>query len=308
LDRFDHPAVRAARHLVRSCRETPADVVYLGDSLASFVAPEDSDRRRLPEMIADELPLGATLHAAHGGGFHPGLFREFLRLIGDVPNPPVAVLPLCIRLCHVPWVEHPLYGYRGAMERLRRMTPATPTWRIRAALARSADDDVARVAALRYPTLAGDLAIGDYVAQLKDPSRYGLDETERLRLLYAYHHGAILSPDAPALDAIAQLGADLRSRGWPVVAYESPIPVERGEALWGPSLRRLAADGYALLRDAFRRGYGDGACILETGLAFDDSQILDPDDACEHLNERGRKRLAAEIADAVRRAHGRSRG
>jgi hypothetical protein len=306
IDRMDDPVVREARRLVERFRSDPPDVLVFGDSSSSFIAPADADRRRLPDMIADGLGPQVSMYAAHRGGFHPEVFYELVRLVGSPAKPPVVVIPICVRLRQLPWVEHPMYGYQAPLRRLRAMEPSTPTRRIHAAIPHPTKEDFARVASYSYPTVAGDLTIGEYVEPLKHPAEHGLSRDERIRLLYAYHHGARLHVDLPSVQTVTRLGELVRSLQWPAVVYETPIPIERGTAEWGDELATIAADNLRLTRRACRDGFGPDTTILETGTAFDDSEILDPDDACEHLNERGRQRLAATIAGAVEGAHARA--
>jgi hypothetical protein len=128
-----------------------------------------------------------------------------------------------------------------------------------------------------------------------------------VKLLYAYHHGGSVVAD-PSLNAVTALGARLRSLNATVVRYETPVPVEKGEEMYGPGFRELARQNFAAAEEAFVAGYGPGASMVRTGTSYPTTDFIDWRDGSEHLNEHGRLRLADEIATAVAQALGRSIG
>lgn len=312
LARVDNAEVRGARVLLKTVRRNPPDVVYLGDSAVSFVSAADDDRRRLYRMVADSLGTDITLHPLHGGSFHPALFAEYARLIAAAKRRPLVVLPLCVRVRTLPWIEHPVFGHKAATEFLRTVGPSTPAWRVRAGFTRPTEADFAKFYPLPHPTWAGQLTVGDYVRTLKNAAETGLNDDDRVKLLYAYHHGGIIEPDSVHLDAITRLATTLRELGCPVVVYQTPVPVETGDIFYGPAFSELIRRNFELLDAAYRRGSGDGdgdgAEILQTGMDFSPAEFIDPRDGSEHLNQSGRLRLAATITAAAQARLGARRG
>lgn len=300
LDRLDDEDVRNARRLVRALRRTPLDVVYLGDSTTSFVAPEDRDRRPLHAMIADELAPDASIHSTFGGSYHADLLADLAGLLPECPSRPIVIVPLWIRGRYLPWIEHPVYGHQQAMAFLRELPRRTPTWRIRASFPRPAPAAFERFYQLRFPTLVGDLTIGDYVRPLKDPDRFREHPEERVKLIYAYHQGAALDRHGPEMAAVTRLGRVLRDLGVPVVAYQTPLSVQTGAEIYGPAFTELAVKNFAILDDAFREGVGEDVTIIQSGMAFPPDQFIDPRIADEHLNEVGRRRLTDLIVTRTR--------
>ena len=155
-------------------------------------------------------------------------------------------------------------------------------------------DDFAQFHALKFPTWSGDLTVGEYLRRLKGADR---SEDESAKLLYSYHHGGEIERGAP-LDRLRELGNRLRRLGVPVIAYETPIPVEKGVEFHGSKFHKLAERNLAVLRDTFASGYGD-APILRTGLAVPTAHFIDWRDGDEHLNEHGRSTIAAAVLDAA---------
>ncbi|HSY16198.1 MAG TPA: hypothetical protein VK816_09440 [Jatrophihabitantaceae bacterium] len=300
LARVDNAEVRGARVLLRTLRKAPPDVLYLGDSAVSFVSPDDHDRRRLYRMVADSLGTEITLHPLHGGSYHPSLFAEYVRLIEAADRRPLVVLPLCVRVRTLPWIEHPVFGHKQATEYLRTVRPTTPAWRVHRGFARPTPADFTAFYPLPHATWAGDLTIGDYIHRLKNPTGNGLSDDDRVKLLYAYHHGGVIEQDSIHLEAITRMATTLRKLGCAVVAYQTPVPVETGNQFYGPAFSALIRRNFELMDAAYLRGIGDGGAILQTGMDFRAEEYIDPRDGSEHLNQKGRLRLAAAITTAVR--------
>lgn len=283
-DRLDHPQLRDARRLIRS----DADVVMLGESVLVWVGPHDRDRRTLPVMVRDGLRPVATLVSVSGGGYHAELLAAYLDLLAGLPHRPRAVvLPLWLRGRLRPWIEHPRFGHHDALVRLRRVDPSSPAWRVRGSLRRGGDWSA--YYAVPYETLLGPGTVGDYVLPLKGRQVTG---DERLRLLYAYHHGGLVEPGG-----FTALATAARHLGVPVVAYQAPVPVVTGERVL-PGLTERVAHNFALADAAFRSVLD--VPVLQTGTSFAEDEFIDPADASEHLNAKGRRRLAELLVAEVR--------
>lgn len=301
FERIDNPEVRKARQLARRTARGSLDVVYLAESTAMWTSPQDADRRPLHQMIRDDLGELAT-HAICGAGYNPGLFAGYINQVRAGARPPVVVLPLAPRMSSVPWANHPIHGHREAAAFLSRLASDVSPSRIRLGISRPTRQDWDRFHRLPHPTWAGDWVVGDYVSRLR--GRRERDE-EWVRLIYAYHHGGAV-PES-SLRAITSLGARLRALRVPLVAYQTPLPVERGVELHGDRFRVLAQSNFASMEQALVEGYGP-TDILQTGLILPTSSFIDPDDATEHINIEGRLVLADAICRAVReRAYGPSK-
>lgn len=295
-DRLDHPQLRDVRRL----RQGTPDVLYVGESVLTFVGPHDKDQRTLPTMLADELGLGPKLLALHGGGYHADLLAAYLEVAATLSHrPKVLVLPLWVRGRFLPWIEHPRFGHVDVLRRLAELRPSDSG--PRGSLRRASPAEFEAYYDRPHVTLAGDLTVGDYARPLKARS---LPSEQALRLLYAFHHGARLEAGGPALDAVTRLGAAAKALGCPVVAYETPLSVETGERVLGPEFRAVVEHNFAVMRAAFVAGAGEQSEILKTGMSFAEAEFIDPTDGSEHLGEGGRRRLAALLADAVRAQYG----
>lgn len=292
--RVDNLEVRRARNLARAVRNGPLDVLLLSDSMAAFTAPYDSDPRSFHLMLQDSFGPDVTMHAVYGAGFKPAIYDAYARQLEGHPSPPLVIVPLTPRLSTFPWIEHPVYGYKRAIKFLSTVDGTTPVRGIRKGFPAPTPADFDRFHALPYKTWAGDLLIGDYVQPLKAGD---LSEADAAKLLYAYHYGGRIDP-GPPLAAVRELGERLRRLGAQVIAYETPLPVEKGVELHGAQFRELAERNFEALGDAFKAGYGD-LPIVCTGLDAPTSHFIDWRDGSEHLNEHGRSTIATAVTAAA---------
>lgn len=295
IARVDNPEVRKARRLARQARTSSMDVLELGDSMVSWTAPHDTDKRPFHRMLKESLGPEATMHVVHGGSYNPPIYNQFIRMLEGRPTRPVVIMPLTPRVRTLPWIEHPAYGLREPTRFLSAVGPETPLRKIRMGSAPVTREEFERFYALKFPTWAGDLTIGDYVRPLKAGQ---LGEQEAVRLLYAYHHGGEVEAGS-SLDSVRELGERLRRLELPVVVYQTPVPVEKGVELHGSQFYDLAERNFAMLEEAFMAGYGH-VDVLRTGLTAPTSHFIDWRDGSEHLNEHGRSTIATAVVKAAK--------
>ncbi len=298
LNRVDNEAVRRARSLLHALHHHPPDILYLGDSAVSFVGPQDADRRRLSTMVADSLGSGVSVHVVHGPSFNADIYDAYLGLLNGMPLPSVVVVPLCVRVRFSPWIEHPVHGHKRAIQRIRDLDPTRPSWHAHGAFRTPHKPDFEAFHRVAYSNLLGEKTVGDFVSQISAYERSG-DHLARERLLYAYHHGGLLTAGTPAMEAVTVMGRTLRELGCTVVVYQTPVPVQKGAEHLGAEFRTRTAQNFAVLNGAYRLGAGEDAPIIESGECFSTDEFIDPHDATEHLNESGRRRLAEFIVNEI---------
>ena len=302
VDTYDDKEVRRARKLATALRsDNPPEVVAFGDSNWIYAAPYDDDLRPLGTMIADAL-APVRVQVVAGAGYYSTLISAYLRLIAQSPVRPVVVVPICARLATVAWSTHPNYTYREAIARIESFEPSTPLGKMRMKAVPPTDEQFRDYGNQVITTWAGTGPISQFRDPLRDPAGHGLTEHERLKLLYAFHHGESIGPDAPTLAEVERMGRVLRDLGVEAVPFQTSLPVDEGVALWGEQFRQNAQNTFDLMGDAFRRGYGSPIDILPIGLVVERSEFIDPDDGSEHMNQRGRTRIAGHLVEAAQAA------
>ncbi|HEY3844110.1 MAG TPA: hypothetical protein VGL48_12745 [Acidimicrobiales bacterium] len=301
LNRVDNESVRRARSLLHALHHHPPDVLYLGDSAVSFVGAQDADRRRLSTMVADALGSGTAVHVVDGPSFNADIYDAYLGLLKGMPLPSVIVVPLCVRVRFSPWIEHPVHGHKRAIQKIREFDPSRPSWHVHGAFRTPHKPDFDAFHRVPYPNLLGQKTVGDFVSQISAYQRSG-DNLARERLLYAYHHGGLLTAGSAAMEAVTVMGQTLRELGCTTVVYQTPVPVQKGIEHYGTEFRSRTEQNFAVLNEAYRLGAGADAAVIESGGCFSTDEFIDPRDATEHLNEAGRRRLAGYIVNEINAA------
>jgi len=240
------------------------------------------------------------MHVIDGPSFQSDIYNAYLGLLDALDRPPLVIVPLCIRVRFAPWVEHSVHGLKRPTEVIRAIDPKKNAWKIHASFSRPAPSEFAVFQRIPYPNLLPGKAVGDFLGPIREYQRAGDRSEDLVRMLYAYHHGGLLIRGSSAVDSVTQMGRRIRQLGCPAVVYQTPVPIEMGTMLFGPDFESRTRENFAVMNEAYRLGAGEEAEIIESGLSFRTTEFLDPQDATEHLNEHGRRRLSAEIVDAVK--------
>lgn len=284
--RVDGLEFRTARALLRCAEDGPIDILYLGDSM-NYAFGVEGGATTLGEMLAEEFGEHVNIFTIAGGGYHPGLWHAYLSLLSPAQSPRLVIHALGTRIPMRPWAEHPLYHYRQQIEVLRSVAAGAPRRRLHGGFPPPARADIRAYQELRYETLLGNHTLREYQRLCSSG-----EERERVRSLYAFHHTGLLTDDAPGFPALRDFGAELAARDCHVLAFHAPVCMPRGRELLGPEFETIVRHNTAALERTYRTHLGDDAVVLPLTEAFAPSEFVDPDDASEHLNGHGRRRLA----------------
>ena len=293
VSQYDGYENRGARRLIRALRRGGPDILFLGDSV-NYAFVFDGDVRPVETMLRRELP-GKQLLFVGNAGYFPSIWEAYLGLVEATDVRPVILGSLARRMALDTWRHHPAYSYEVEMAQLRQLSPANARVPRRPKV-KPPLENFAAFRDLPCKTLLGEFPVGHYIAQIKCPD---LSDAEKSKWWYAYLHGSEIV-EGPHLDLYRQLGKTFARLDCPVIAYESPICVERGNELLGPEFGQLVEQNASLLRATLCDAAGPKATVLRTGNAFAIEEYNDPFDGVEHLNGAGRRRLAKMIADAIK--------
>lgn len=277
-----------------------ADLLLLGDSSCISLAHGDTDRRLIPELIADAT--GSSVVPIAGPGYDARMFGEVLRVLGMVEQRPRAVvLSINIRTStafHV--THHPVYGHRRSREALARISP--PLQRV-VALGRGGmawrQDEIAEFRRQQVTTRwGGTRTIGDHVTRLEGhgPPPWPV-EVERGR--FDYFHGEVVHEDNEGLQALAALGRRLAEYGVPAVAYWAQPPVAHGERLFPGEFAAHVTRNLGLVEGALLGGGAALRSVLKPEL--DDVDFQDHRNGTEHYSASGRVKVAEAVAGELER-------
>lgn len=98
------------------------DVLYFGESSNYWVAPEDTDKRTISDMINDSLQ-GARLSGIQVPAYHAGMFLPVIRHIDPNSRVKTVVVTMNLRSFDKPWIYS---TQEGALMRTRCFYYSTP--------------------------------------------------------------------------------------------------------------------------------------------------------------------------------------
>ncbi len=306
-DQYVDPQVRQLANLVADMRRGQVDVLFLGDSSSTFFSPDDSDKRRLPQMLAEQLGPGTRMSLIAGPGYNPELYAEFIRILATLEQRPrVVVLSMAVRTASAQHVRrHPEYGYRRSIETLRKVADAEVPMRSVSRDNRRTRAEFAEFEALPMRTKWRRAeTVGDYLGQIRG-RRHLPERAEVQQALFDYFHGEAVAADHPTLADVRLLGERLRDYGVPVVQYWPPIPVEQGERWFPGEFETHVRASWEVQQAVFTEAVGPVGVLASTPFETPDDEFVDSSDGSEHWNAAGRMRMAKVLADAVESMVGR---
>ena len=289
----DQPLIQVERAR-RQFKAGPVEVLYLGDSSANTWTTEDSDRRSIPELVAERV--GGTVASIVSPGLSADAFAEIVRILGTLNERPRAVMvTVTIRthlMTHV--AHHPQFGYQRSVAAMRGVTTARRPIR---AFGRGGVRDTPRErgAFLAMPIdtrWGGVITVGEFrdkLAGLGAPP--WPQEVERMR--YNYFHGELLPADLPEFKAFRDLARELAAYGVPVIPFWNAPPLEHGEQLFPGEFESHVRQQLEQVKAALRESD-------PTFPEFIDPQLTDADYEDSRLaNEHYRLSGRSKIADAI---------
>ncbi|MEN3274171.1 MAG: hypothetical protein V7636_2932 [Actinomycetota bacterium] len=264
-----------------------ADVLCVGDSVLGRVADEDVDRRPLGQMVADALAPRSSAWSWFVA-YHVDSYLALVRAVLDAGwRPSTIVVPINVRGFSPQWFGNPAWDYSSHHAALRGFSGApVPVVEHEP----SADELLAhRARALGSPFLPG-WTVGD-AEDARDDRDANRDD--RWRTMFAFHLGVPIVPDHPRLTQLRELERICSAADVELLVYVTPINVEGAR-------RHL---GGALV-DLIRANVRSLGPVLDLSELLPATSFFYEADPTEHLNERGRRELAATIAAQVTPAAG----
>lgn len=305
LDRVVDVELRQLRALraAYSVHDAP-EVLVFGDSAMYSFTRDDEDRTTLIDLIRARLEPDLGIHAVYGPTYNARIVLAFLELLGALPGRPVvAVVPTPALSAMSVWHAHPTYGHRNDADEIRRAIASglRPWRRIR----RPDEQDMDAFDRLPAPSLVGARRSNGEVALLlnaKPASRW--QRVVRAHAIADHYTAERLTPDAPGVADVADLGARLAGMEIASVAYISPVNHElAASALGRASLQRIT-DNAQVVEQAFLSASAGTGTAVDATLDSPASHFMD----AIHLRFAGREQLARRLCEAIARQVTQSRG
>lgn len=274
----------------------PPSVLALGDSAMFFVPREDRDARRLDEMVRYELPGSPRFMTLAGPGYNPRVFGPYLDAIERAQwRPDVVLVTVSTTTFLDVRLDHPSGGYQLVENQLRSAVHTNPRLR---RLGRPSPADEAAYDRQLTPSLCGP---PHYLAEVRllTNARPATPRQTSLRaelLLDAYLAQRLDIADVGAA-LIERLGSDLARMRVSALLCIAPLNHRHAAALFGPATEAHLRHNAGTLAAQFLAGAAEHGDVLDATFLCPPDEFADP----LHLNDRGRRRLAAQIAPALSR-------
>jgi hypothetical protein len=271
------------------------ELLIFGDSNMLWTNWGEADRRQLVHIIRDELG-GVRYEALVGGGYNPRIVMAFLGALQKCAGrPKVVVVPTSVLMATPTWLNHPQLGYefrapalievieRGDKKPRRLPLPDDAAW--------ETYDRLPIPSLIGPPRTCGELRL---ITMATPASRW--QHLVRVRHMLDYYNAERLEPDGPGVVLVGEMGTMLKEMGLPSVAHLSPINHEMAVKLMGQKVHEHIAHNAQVVETAYQNAVGDMGAVVNAVFDSPSSEFSDP----AHVNQAGRRRLGAAIADAAR--------
>jgi hypothetical protein len=289
-------ALRQLRALMRAYNSKVApQVLLLGDSVMYWTIKEP-DRRRLADMISDELEADVDCLTVAGAGYSSRMYMAFLSAISaSRARPRVVVVQITLVTLTPPFIDHPERGCAKAAEAVRH---AVATWPdAPKSYVKAGEEDWATYDRLPAPTMiAQHRTMAELDLFVNAASSSSGQRTARMRHILDSYNGEIFGPESRGIVYLTELGSVLRGMNLRSVLVISASNCELAETLLGEGARAHLERNADVVEAAFLGATGELGTVVNNVSAIEGSEFSDP----LHLRQQGRLRTANGVAAAVR--------
>lgn len=272
------------------------ELLLLGDSVSERIANEDTDRRTLHQMMIDRVGSAQSCLAISHTAYQPAIYRDLMEVLARLPaSPRVVMLPINPRAFSPQWHGSPLWALEQEHAAIRawladpgRPIPAIADVEAGEGLFDQFDRTRVR---LQLSSLTRN---GDLRAISLMPTDNPAEQKVRYRELFAWHYAYTFDQSHPKLLALRDAITLIGRMNATALCYLTPINVEAGRDVHGPRFPDVAAALADQIARALAPALGTGGHrFADFSAALGREFFFKNNLATEHLNARGRDKLAA---------------
>lgn len=272
--------------------EEGATIIYFGDSSVLSVAPGDSDRASLSEMLERENPGIVVANLGHPG-YHLGIYEAEVDYISRSKHKPDAVvIPIQLRAFSPEWDIRPVNQFEKERFFLMDRTSFISYFYRPLAILRAIDTNtVSYPEFLNTPVYYGTEQVG-VVNDFEAVNKHKTPTTENIRNDYIYKYMFRLEETHRKFRSLDNLLDSASKASIKVYAYISPIDYENGTKHIGEDFTKQAVVNADLVCTFLE---SRGAPCLNLAFALGSEEFDHPGYPNEHLKERGRRLVTEKI-------------
>ena len=302
--------------IVNLVRAVPsdADIVYLGESSNNTFRGDDMDKRPISALIGAYFPALKTYDITKEAA-HAGVYKVLLEQIPKENRVKTIVVTLNLRSFNAQWLYSDLET--ALQKSLVLLQPYPPLFKRFMLSFKAYDIKTAEERQLQYrKKWKNDLFdlpfdfpfknVTDWDAHVwkhgvKNPDGSLNDELKALVChyikAYAFQIDTLNHPRIKDFDAIIELAHE---RNWNLVFNLLAENTEKAQKIVGDELLFMMNENAKILETYFANR---GVLVVNNLHAVEDEQFIDQDWTTEHYAEEGRKTIAQNVAEALRKFH-----
>jgi hypothetical protein len=303
--------------IINLVRQVPADadILYIGESSNTTYREDDLDKRPISAFLGAHFPGLKTYDITKPAG-HAGIYKVLLEQVPEDNAVKTVVVTLNLRSFGAQWIHSDLETSLQKSLVLLRPYPPLVNRFLLSFKAYDIQSDREREAAfkrvwkreiLKMPFEFPHENVMDWDAWMakqgvKDRSGNYDQANTQLACHYIKTYGFQVRPESNPrflqFDEIIALAAE---RNWNLAFNLMAENTEKAEHLVGEELTYLMRENARLLSDYFE---AKGVTVINNIEALANDQFIDQHWTTEHYDEQGRKTLARQVAQGLRKWHG----
>ncbi len=280
----------------------PPAVLFFGDSVAERTSRDDQDIRTLSEFVKANLEDKFEVASISYSAFNIKIFYYFIKALEKMKNrPQTVILPINMRSFSPQWDLEPSWQFSHEIDCINSFITdqEQTTFNIERESISTEEYNAFDSLSVKYPLSPLD-KIGQF--RLLINAKPATDEQRKFRLsqIFIFHYNYPLSIDHPKISFLEKALELLNRMNISVFTYITPINIESGIKYVGNEFSESIDSNIKVVKTVIKKHQAKGNISF-----IDCSKILTPDHffhedtLTEHLNEAGRKKLAALITSPV---------
>ena len=278
--------------LIKTDLEEKYQVIYFGDSVLYTVAPTDTDKSTIPQMLSKILPGESIANFSHGA-YHLGIYDSYVKYIARSSDKPQAIIvPINLAEFSPGWDMQPGYQFDEENFDLTTDIPfASYFFRplaIFQAIHAVTNDQFMSTPVYRGTTRIGTVA--DFIRPPIDP----VDVPRYMGNQFVFDYMYNLEPNQRKLLSLEDLIQRAQKAGIAVDIYITPIDYQNGIKYAGPDFLPQVKANTELICTIVKTY---NIPCLNLAFTLPSSVFNYPVYPNEHLKQQGRMFVATQVAE-----------
>jgi len=278
-------------------------VLCFGDSVMERVSRMDTDTRTLGQMLSAALePNLGSLCISHSA-YNPKVYYHFATVLETTRRRPrIIVLPVNIRCFSPQWDLYPGWQFDDQIRAIQTYL-AHPE---RGVPSISGSTSVPIKSKQRFLDTSVKYVGSDYtrikefVDQIAAQADNDTAQTARQKVIFTYHYMHPLDSEHPKLHLLLDTIRQYERLGVRTLLYFTPVNVQAGETLLGQMFSHTVQTNVDTVKQALRSATEIQRVVVRDWAAqFSADEFFHALEPTEHLNQNGRLRLTALIANEI---------